>query len=62
MRFRVNDMTCGHCTSAVERAIEAAGGTAKADLQAKVVTVDNLGTAPAIEAIRDAGYTAEPLD
>ncbi|MBV0890522.1 heavy-metal-associated domain-containing protein [Paracoccus sp. Z118] len=62
MRFQVNDMTCGHCTKAVEKAIEAAGGSAKADLPSKVVTVENLGTQPAIAAIREAGYTAQPLD
>ncbi|WP_299359129.1 heavy-metal-associated domain-containing protein [uncultured Paracoccus sp.] len=62
MRFQVNDMTCGHCTAAIEKAIGAAGGTARADLQSKVVEVDQLGAARAMEVIREAGYTAQPLD
>ncbi len=62
MRFQVNDMTCGHCTAAIEKAIAAAGGTAQADLASKIVTVTDLGAARAAEVIRDEGYTAQPLD
>ena len=28
MKFRVEDMTCGHCTAAIEKAIAEAGGSA----------------------------------
>ncbi|WP_112873791.1 heavy-metal-associated domain-containing protein [Paracoccus endophyticus] len=62
MKFRVDDMTCGHCTAAIETAIKGAGGTASADLSSKTVTVGGLGTARAAELIRDAGYTPQPLD
>ncbi|WP_134724497.1 heavy-metal-associated domain-containing protein [Paracoccus luteus] len=62
MKFRVDDMTCGHCTAAIENAVRDAGGTATADLSSKTVTVDGLGTARAAELIREAGYTPQPLD
>ena len=35
MRFHVEDMTCGHCTAAIEKAVAAAGGRATADLASK---------------------------
>ncbi|HRO14694.1 MAG TPA: heavy-metal-associated domain-containing protein [Paracoccus sp. (in: a-proteobacteria)] len=62
MQFRVDDMSCGHCTAAVEAAIREAGGTAQADLGSKTVTVEGIGAARAAELIREAGYTAVPLD
>ena len=31
MRFHVEDMTCGHCTAAIEKAVAAAGGRATAE-------------------------------
>ena len=43
------------------RAVAQAGGKAAADPQSRLVTVENLGTQPAIAAIAAAGYTAEPL-
>lgn len=62
MRFLVEDMTCGHCTAAIEKAIAEAGGTASASLPDKIVTVENLGAAAALKAMQDAGYTPEALD
>lgn len=62
MRFRVDDMTCGHCTAAIEKAVAEAGGHATADLAGHTVTVQDLGTARAAEVIRAAGYTPVPLD
>lgn len=62
MKFRVEDMTCGHCKAAIETAIAEAGGTAVADVAAKTVTVENLGTARAAEVIQAAGYTPQPAD
>ena len=62
MKFRVEDMTCGHCTAAIEKAIAEAGGTATADLASKIVTVEELGTARAAEVISAEGYTPVPLD
>ncbi len=60
MKFIVNDMSCGHCTSAIEKAIAEAGGTAKADLADHSVTVDGLAAPEAEQVIRDAGYTPTP--
>ena len=62
MRFHVEDMTCGHCTAAIEKAVAAAGGRATADLASKIVTVGELGTARAAEVISAEGYTPVPLD
>ena len=62
MQFRVDDMTCGHCTAAIEAAIRDAGGTAKADLGSKTISVEGIGSARAAELIREVGYTAVPLD
>ncbi|KGJ20877.1 cation transporter [Paracoccus sanguinis] len=62
MRFHVEDMTCGHCTAAIEKAVAAAGGRATADLASKIVTVEELGTARAAEVIAAEGYTPVPLD
>ncbi|WP_136650541.1 heavy-metal-associated domain-containing protein [Paracoccus aeridis] len=62
MRFQVSDMACADCARAIERAVAQAGGKAAADPQSRLVTVENLGTQPAIAAISAAGYTAEPLD
>lgn len=61
MKFRVEDMSCGHCTAAIEKAIAEAGGTATTDLAAHVVTVDGIGAARAAEVISAAGYTPVPL-
>ena len=62
MRFHVEDMTCGHCTAAIEKAVAAAGGRATADLASKIVTVEELGTARAAEVLSAEGYTPVPLD
>lgn len=60
MNFIVNDMSCGHCTSAIEKAVADAGGTATTDLSNHSVRVEGLSQADAERVIRDAGYTPEP--
>lgn len=60
MKFQVNDMTCGHCTAAIEKAVAQAGGRAVADLPTHSVTVEGLEPQRAAQVIRDAGYTPEP--
>lgn len=60
MKFIVNDMTCGHCTAAITRAVAEAGGTASTDLDRHEVTVDGLTPDHAAQVIRDAGYTPQP--
>lgn len=61
MKFRVEDMSCGHCKSAIETAIKDAGGTATVDLQSKEVTIEGIGAARAAEIISAEGYSPEPL-
>jgi copper chaperone len=65
MAFQVNDMTCGHCVSAVTRAVKSADPAAnvQVSLGDKRVQVES-ATASAdelAEAITDAGYTPVPL-
>lgn len=62
-RLDVQGMTCGHCSAAVKRALEAVPGVSNAtvDLSAGSATVD--GDAPVdalVKAIVDEGYTATP--
>lgn len=61
MNFSVTDMTCGHCTSSITRAIKDvdAGARVDCDLAKRLVAVES--TRPASEilsAIRAAGYAA----
>lgn len=60
MKFRVDDMSCGHCTAAIEKAVAEAGGTAVTDLPSHSVTVRGLPPERAVQVIRDAGYTPQP--
>lgn len=58
--FQVNDMTCGHCASAISRAVAAVDKNARMDIriQQKLVRVSSsASTAELAEAIQDAGYT-----
>jgi copper chaperone len=59
--FSVNDMTCGHCSSKIARAISGVDSNAKAEIDLQTKTVRVTSDKPAarfLEAIRDAGYTA----
>ena len=60
MKFRVDDMSCGHCTAAIEKAVTDAGGRAVTDLASHSVTVEGLDAERAAQVIRDAGYTPHP--
>ncbi|RDW13074.1 heavy-metal-associated domain-containing protein [Paracoccus thiocyanatus] len=60
MKFHVEDMSCGHCTAAIEKAVAQAGGRASTDLASRSVTVQGLDPARAAEVIREAGYTPQP--
>jgi len=58
-RLSVPDMTCGHCTAAIEKAIKAIDPTAtvSCDLGTRSVDVQSPLSEQALsEAIRDAGY------
>lgn len=60
--FRVPDMTCGHCASAIAKANAAddAGAQVEFDIPAHLVRVITSAASPAelAQAIRDSGYTA----
>lgn len=63
--FEVHDMTCGHCVSAITRALKAADRDAQVqvDLASHRVLVEP-GSAEAEEladAIKEAGYTPVPV-
>lgn len=62
MKFRVEDMSCGHCTAAIQKSVTEAGGSAATDLSSRTVTVEGIDAQAALQAIQAAGYTAEALD
>ncbi len=58
--FNVEDMTCGHCASAISKAVKDVEpkATVEVDLAAKTVRVDGISDAEEIkEAISAAGFT-----
>jgi copper chaperone len=64
MKFSVPKMSCGHCTSAIEKSIAAADPAAgvTCDLQSRNVTVTTGKSAADIAAaIKKAGYESELL-
>jgi len=65
MKFSVPEMSCGHCTAAIEKAVTAAEPAARAtcDLEGRIVEIAGGASAAAIaDAIRGAGYEARLLD
>lgn len=61
MKFNVPDMSCNHCTSAIEKAIKALDANAKVefDLPSRSVAVGSVLDESAVSAaIKDAGYEA----
>jgi copper chaperone len=62
--FQVNDMTCGHCVSSVTKAVKGLDAAAQVsiDLAAHKVQVESARPAGEVAAaIREAGFTPEPL-
>lgn len=64
IEISVNDMTCGHCASAITRAVKDvdAAGRCEVDLGAKRVRIES--SRPAEEfraAIQEAGFTPQPV-
>lgn len=60
-RFTVPDMSCGHCTAAIEKAIREVdtGATIRCDLTDRSVSIDSSLPSDALRsAIADAGYEA----
>ena len=63
-RFSVPNMSCGHCTASIQKAIMAADpdATVSCDLTARIVDVDStLDETALAAAISDAGYRSEKL-
>ncbi|MCA0757762.1 copper ion binding protein [Paenibacillus sp. N4] len=58
--LKVEGMSCGHCVSAVEKAVSGAGAVGKVDLAGKKVTVDYDESKVSLEAVKaaieDQGY------
>lgn len=65
LAYRVDDMTCGHCASAITQAVREADPGAKVavDLAQRLVRIDPAeSTADELRgAIAEAGYTPRPL-
>lgn len=64
LRFKVANMTCGHCAGTIEKAVKNADPRAEVsiDLGTREVTVrSGLEEARIAEAIRSAGYASEKL-
>ncbi|MBW6506294.1 MAG: heavy-metal-associated domain-containing protein [Rhodobacteraceae bacterium] len=63
-RFEVPEMSCGHCTAAITKAIGAAdaGASVACDLATHTVTVASaaLSNEALIAVIKGAGYAAAP--
>ncbi|MEA3118726.1 MAG: copper chaperone [Paraburkholderia sp.] len=60
MELEVKDMTCGHCASAITKAVKDVDAQAKVDIDvaAKTVRIESAyGTADFLSAIQEAGYT-----
>lgn len=63
-KLTVPDMSCGHCTAAIDKEIKAADHAAivSFDLSGRIVTVQSaLGTKVILATIKDAGYKAAML-
>ncbi|HEX4330365.1 MAG TPA: heavy-metal-associated domain-containing protein [Burkholderiales bacterium] len=63
IELQVQDMTCGHCVGRVTKAVKAVDEAATVDvnLENKRVSITSShGAVEFAEAIREAGYTAQP--
>ncbi|MEK8033139.1 heavy-metal-associated domain-containing protein [Ideonella sp. DXS29W] len=63
--FQVNDMSCGHCVGAITQAVKGVdpGARIEVDLASHRVQIEPAGAdgAALADAIREAGYTPEPV-
>ncbi|PWJ20199.1 heavy-metal-associated domain-containing protein [Jannaschia seohaensis] len=63
MKFHVPDISCGHCTAAIDKALKSIDPDAKVDtdLTPKTVTILSAVDAAARQiALKEAGYPATP--
>lgn len=61
MKFHVPDMSCGHCTAAITKGLQAADAAAQitTDLTIREISVDTtLDAAAVIATLKTAGYSA----
>lgn len=64
MEFSVPDMSCGHCTAAIEKALIKADPAAKVrcDLSARRVRVQSTLSAEAVKSVlNDIGYSSDQV-
>lgn len=64
MEFKVPEMSCGHCTAAIEKSVKAADPAASVacDLGERLVKIDSaLSPEQLGAAIKDAGYDSQPV-
>ena len=62
LKLRVDEMSCGHCVSTVQKAVKSVDPAAQVsvDLPTGTVTVESAASEDTItDAIRSAGYPAE---
>ncbi|SNT40092.1 heavy-metal-associated domain-containing protein [Tropicimonas sediminicola] len=63
-RFNVPEMSCGHCTAAIEKAVKASDANAEVscDLSDRTVSISSTLPAEALQtAIQQAGYESQAL-
>ena len=63
IRFTVPEMSCGHCTAAIETAIKAIDGDARVECNLddhSVSVASTLSIGALQSAIAEAGYASEP--
>lgn len=62
--YKIDNMTCGHCAGAVQKAILSVDPQAKVkvDLGSREVSVETAaGAGPITDALKAAGYESRPL-
>lgn len=65
MKFRIENMTCGHCVKTLTRAIQAVDPAAQvsAQLVEKILVINGtIATDAARQAIQEAGYSAQLIE
>tara|TARA_R110002096_G_scaffold155731_1_gene320117 strand:+ start:4080 stop:4280 length:201 start_codon:yes stop_codon:yes gene_type:complete len=64
MKFNVPEMSCGHCTSSIEKAIKQADSAASVtcDIPGRTVAVQSgLASEKLAEVLKQAGYDSTPV-
>lgn len=62
-KFKVPDMTCGHCEKAIKQELTKGSSEVKVnvDLKEKLVTVENLTDDRVLFLLKEIGYTPEKV-